>query len=361
MPTWRGFKKYAFQGGLYEAQDVLVETDDVDLICVEPGAMFSVKEAVQRRLLWRDPSGKVVHLNPGLKPIHLTQDYDLFVVVCQNWWDVPYVNAIKNWKTRCRTSVCWFDELWAGCIPDYRHWLHALNQFDHVVVGMGGSVPALEKALGRPCHWGPGAVDALRFSPYPAPPARVIDIYSMGRKLEKMHQAFLKLAARREVFYIYDTFPGSMAHPPDHRQHRELIANMAKRSRYFVVAPAKAGVQGDTHGQVEIGYRFFEGAAAGAVMIGQAPDCQSFKQLFGWPDSVVEISPDGSDAIDKLKNLEAQPERLETIRRRNARESLLRHDWVYRWKEILRLAGLKPRPAMEQRERLLTELAAQAA
>jgi hypothetical protein len=49
---------------------------------------------------------------------------------------------------------------------------------------------------------------------------------------------------------------------------------------------------------------------------------------------------------------------LDRIGRRNAAEALLRHDWVYRWKEILRIAGLAPSPEMDARERRLKELAA---
>ena len=100
------------------------------------------------------------------------------------------------------------------------------------------------------------------------------------------------------------------------------------------------------HGQQELGYRFFEGAAAGAVMIGQAPDCEAFKELFGWPDSVVPLKPDGSDVAEMLESLRAQPDRLEEMSRRNAREALLRHDWVYRWMQILAIAGLEPTPRM---------------
>jgi hypothetical protein len=35
MPTWRNFKKNAYRCGLYEAQDVLVEIDNVDLIYLD--------------------------------------------------------------------------------------------------------------------------------------------------------------------------------------------------------------------------------------------------------------------------------------------------------------------------------------
>ena len=42
MPTWRNFTKSAFRCGFYEAQDILVESDDVDLVHLDMtwGAWF---------------------------------------------------------------------------------------------------------------------------------------------------------------------------------------------------------------------------------------------------------------------------------------------------------------------------------
>src|ERR1051326_1907691 len=95
-------------------------------------------------------------------------------------------------------------------------------------------------------------------------------------------------------------------------------------------------------------------------MIGQAARCHAFSELFNWPDAVIEIKPDGSDVADVLGSLAAEPERLEEISRRNAAQTLLRHDWAYRWKMILNIAGLQPGAAMEGRERRLRELAGMA-
>jgi len=106
MPTWRGFARRAFNCSLYEAQDVLAETDDVDLISVEPGVGLQFRERWQGRLVRRDASHRLVFMNPGLQRVRLTQDYDLFVAVCQSYEDLLYVNAIEGWKQRCRTSVC---------------------------------------------------------------------------------------------------------------------------------------------------------------------------------------------------------------------------------------------------------------
>jgi len=261
-------------------------------------------------------------------------------------------------KDHCRTSVCYIDELWTGLLPSYKYWLHAFNQFDHVIVGLSGTVQPLARAIGHPCHYVPGAVDALRFTPYPTPPSRSIDVYSIGRRFEGIHHALLGMARKERRFYIYDTLQSGDSQALDHQQHRDLFGNIAKRSRMFVVGPAKMGVLEDTHGQLEFGYRYFEGAAAGAVMIGQAPDCESFRTHFGWPDSVVSLKTDGSDTPSIVAALLSDPERLERIGRRNAAEALLRHDWVYRWKDILRIAGLAPLPEMEAREQRLKELAA---
>jgi hypothetical protein len=357
MPTARGLTKKAFQCGFYEAQDVLVENDAVDLIALEPRPGFGLREKWQRRLLYRDISRRLIYVNPGLRPVRLTGEYDLFVVVCQNYWDLLYLNAIEGWEDHCRTSVCWIDEMWATEIPLYKYWLHSLRRFDHVFVGISGSVDPLSNAIGRPCRWLPGAVDCLRFSPYPKPPARVVDVYSIGRRWDGIHQTLLRAAAQKDIFYVYDTFPAAYAEPYDHRQHREMLANVAKRSRCFMVAPPKMDAPEETNDQSSIGYRYYEGAAAGAVMIGQSPNGEAFNTLFPWSDAVIPIRPDGSDALEVLAHLDSEPEQVSVISVQNAAEALLRHDWVYRWKELYRVAGLEPSAGMVARERRLKDLA----
>ena len=358
MPTARGFKKKAFYCAQYEAQDVLLDVDDVDLIHLKPGRGYQFKEAWQRRLLFRDVTGKLIFANPGLHKVRLTQEYDLFLMMCQMEHDFLNISAIEGWQDHCKTSVCWIQEMWAARIPLCKYWIHSLlRRFDHVFVSARGSVAALSDAIGQPCRWLPDAVDTLRFSPYPTPPARVIDVYSIGRRREEIHRALLEAARRKDIFYVYDTFGGSMSNVLNYREHRDFFSNMAKRSRFFVVAPAKLGIPGETGGQVEIGARYYEGASAGTVMIGHAPEGEAFRELFPWQDAVISLQADGSDVIKVLSSLGAEPERISAISRRNAAEALLRHDWIYRWKEILKVAGIEPLPRMKLREQRLRHLA----
>ena len=93
------------------------------------------------------------------------------------------------------------------------------------------------------------------------------------------------------------------------------------------------------------------------MMIGDVPDCEAYRELFGWRDAVIQIQPDGSDVMAVLSNLRSDPGRLAAIRRRNIKEALLHHDWVYRWKEMFRMLGIKPSPRMAAREQQLKDMA----
>jgi hypothetical protein len=350
----------AFRCGLYEAQDILVENDDVDLVQLDMtwGAWF--KETSLRRPLYHDVSRKLVYANPGLRKVRLATNYDLFIVVCDVWTDIPCINAIERWRDQCKISICWIDEMWAAAIPRYKYWLHALSQFDYVFVGYKGTVAPISQAANRSCYWLPRGVDALRFSPFSN--ARVIDVYSIGRRHDGIHREMLKAAEQNKLFYVYDTLAGSKTDTAatevyDHRQHRKLFANIAKRSKYFLVAAGKMDALSETRGQVEVGSRYYEGAAAGTVMVGEVPDCEAYRELFGWPEAVIPICPDGSNVKAVLSELGSDPERTSAISRRNAKEALLRHDWAYRWNEMFRVVGIEPSPRMAARERRLKDMA----
>ena len=146
--------------------------------------------------------------------------------------------------------------------------------FTHLVVSIMSSLDAkgasllYRTLLNRPCFWLPGGVDMFRlFNAVHDSLARLIDVYSIGRRYEGIHSVskFWRAADRGQLFYVHDTIAGaSNIEVYNHQHHRKLLANIAKRSRYFVVAPAKMDTRNETGGQIETGYRYFEGAAAGS-------------------------------------------------------------------------------------------------
>jgi len=91
LPTTRGFARNAFRCGMYEAEDVFAECADVDLLYLEPGKRFQLRSRLQWRLLYKDISRRLAYANPGLQPVQLSKDYDLFMLVCPIYSDPLYV------------------------------------------------------------------------------------------------------------------------------------------------------------------------------------------------------------------------------------------------------------------------------
>jgi hypothetical protein len=336
----------------YEFEDVICEIDDVEMITPEPYRLFGVGQKVTNQLArWVS----IASVNPGVQKLCLNRNYDLFIMICQFPRDLLSLNAVKGWRRRCRTSVCWLSELWAVELPKYKGHLKLLSNFDYVVLPCCGSIQAVKDVIGDRCVCLPPGIDTIRFCPYPNLPIRSIDVYSMGRKSLITHQALLKMAEKNRFFYIYDTFENMETLLP--QDHRILLANIAKRSRYFIVNAPKINRQFETNNQREVSYRFFEGAASGTVMIGETGENEAFKKHFDWPDSVIHAPYNTSDIAEILIDLDSQPERLAEIRKTNVIQSLLRHDWVYRWRAVLDIVGLKPKPALIDREERLKKLA----
>jgi hypothetical protein len=334
-----------------EFEDVVGQIDAVELLAPKPKRLYDLRFAMAKQFAWHFP----VALNPGIAKIKLKKDYDLFVAACTDPTVLLNVNAVQHWKDHCKTSICLLDELWIKQIPLYKHFFKILSQFDYVMFLYSQSVKAVNEIIGDKCFFLAPAIDVIRFCPYPDPPRRVIDVYSYGRKSKVTHEKLLRMVKERNIFYLYDTIDGSQA--ISYTDHRDLLANMAKRSRYFIVNPGLIDQPIRRGNQIEFGYRFAEGAASGAIMIGESPNNDAFNKHFDWPDAVVEL-PFDSESIDiVMDELDKQPDRKQKIRKNNVVQSLRRHDWVYRWEEILKIAKLKPMPQLVDRKSRLENLA----
>ena len=344
------YEQAVWRCSFYELEELLQEIDSVTLLAPTPRKWYRYGKRAALRL------GKhlTTPLNPGIAQAKLDRYYDLFFAVCQKPSELLNLTALKGWKDCCKTSVCWITEFYVHWMSSHKSCLEMLSQFDHVLFMFNTNEPFQRIVNGKGSYLAPG-IDAIRFCPYPDPPARSIDVFSIGRRSENTHQALLRMAQEQNMFYVYDTISDLGTYSLD--QHRRLVANMAKRSRYFIVNPGKIDRSDETGGQSEFGSRYFEGAASGAIMIGERPkENKEFDKSFHWPDAVIDL-PFGSDEIGPIiKELDAQPERQINIRQNNITQSLLHHDWAYRWEAILAMAGLAPLPALLERKDKLKEL-----
>ena len=136
-----------------------------------------------------------------------------------------------------------------------------------------------------------------------------------------------------------------------------MLADILRRTKYFITNPAKFTEMGANSGQDEVGSRYFEGAAAGAILVGKPPSSPVFSYYFPHDDAVVEVPYDGSGLPMLYDELESDAERTNRIRTDNLRQSLLHNDWAYHWKDVLTKLGLEPLPQLTSRFELLRNLA----
>jgi len=107
----------------------------------------------------------------------------------------------------------------------------------------------------------------------------------------------------------------------------------------------------------EFGCRYFEGAAAGTIVIGERPRNAEFDRIFHWRDALIGLPFGAGNIAEVMYQLDKQPERQAAARRKNMVEMLLHHDWAYRWEHVLNLAKIPAAPGLAKRKEKLRELA----
>ena len=347
----------------FEFEDVIADVAGADRVEMSGRAALEFSRRTYKLLRMATGSGRLAQaLTPAPATVRLRTDYELFFPIFNNVYELYALATVPGWRAHSHRAACFVSEIHFGHLPGYL--LELLAEFDHVFVGVDGPVAEFAQALGRPVSYLPLAVDVLRFAPNPGPTPRPIDVCNIGRRSPVTHSALLELARSRRIFYYYDTVAASGADLKQRTfrvdsasEHRFLLASILQRSRYFIANRGLVNQPEVTRGRDIIPNRCYEGAAAGTVMLGEAPRSEEFNHQFDWPDAVIPLPFDSPDVHRLLADLDQDPDRLERIRRDNVRNAALRHDWVYRLRTVFETLGLTLTAPMLAREEQLRKIA----
>jgi hypothetical protein len=350
----------------YEFEDVVSSVTGADRVDVGSHAALDWSRRIYKYTRLLRGARRTTGSFPGFhSTVRLVRDYELFFPVFNEPYELFALAAIPDWRKHCRLAACFVSELWLHQLPHYL--LELLAQFDHVFVGVRHPIGEVARIVRRPCTYLPLAADVLRFAPHPAAPERVIDVCNIGRRSQMTHEALLRLAGEQRFFYYYDTVAASgidmkqrTFRVQDAREHRMLLASLLQRSRYCFAHRGFVNDPAFTQGRDEISSRFYEGAAAGVVMLGEPPRGEDFARQFDWPDPLIRVPFDCADISRLLQDLNSDPQRLARIRRDNVGNCALRHDWVHRLRTVFQTLGLPPTDAMVAREKRLKTVADEA-
>lgn len=279
----------------------------------------------------------------------------VLIAMGQSIYDLADQMANLDSIERADHRVAYVEEMWRTELPLRRDLRLLLDRFDHVFLGLAGTCQELDEVIAPPVSYLPPALNLQRFvGGYE--PARVIDVYAMGRRNPAHHEVLLEWAAERGAFYHFDTIVGPRVQ--DLAEHRAHLIDLIRRTSYFMVNEAKVDQPEQRGTQSEIAYRYFEGAAAGAILLGPIPDTPMFSELFPWEDAVIPVAHDGTDLVPTLDELSGDRERVRRARRAGIRGAIDAHDVAHRVRSIMQTLDLPEPPGVSERINRLRNLAA---
>jgi len=279
----------------------------------------------------------------------LDEAHDLIIVIADNPWQLHALERVRGWREHPARRVCYLAELWPPALKSWRLMREPFALYDHLFIGTTSPVIPLQQLTGVPCSFLPVGVDTDVFTPHPYSPRRCIDVNYIGRREPGIHSSLLRGAAQDDYFYFFDTIRVQDIYVDDYKQHRTMYSNVLKRSATAIAVPAKSTNPGETGGSSEISGRLFEFSAAGAAILGRRPRTEAFDRLFGWEDAVIDLPDDATRTARRVNELLHEESALFAVQQRNIVNALRKHDWVYRWQQILAAVELAPEDRARQR------------
>ena|SRR5437773_4656708 len=151
------YEQMVWRASFLEFEQILQQIDSVDVVAPHRQPWYRNGKRLALRLgeKFKTP------INPGVEPVKLDKDYDIFFTVCEKASELLHVGAVKGWKERCKTSFCLLTEFWVKDMAIHRSCLEVLSQFDHVLFMFNTNEP-FRKFVRGTGRYMPAGIDALR-------------------------------------------------------------------------------------------------------------------------------------------------------------------------------------------------------
>ncbi|MEO0850511.1 MAG: hypothetical protein AAFY04_03765, partial [Pseudomonadota bacterium] len=301
--TTRMQKHEVFRTCGYELEDSIALFEDSVFVSAENKVIQHPVFRMRRWLENRQLPGRSLSL--GLVRPTLEQDFDLFFTAPALPRDLVELTSFRDWRRRSKVAICYLQELWVSefdmQLPSI---INILNEFDYVFIGLHHSAEPLADRLDVPVEYMPLSVDGEAWAPCGPRPLkdRVIDLCAIGTMDTLSHDTLYDWAEETGRFYSYTT-TGVANYAVSHHMHRQYLADTLQRSKFFFTYMAKRGFN-QRAAQEEFGPRYFEGAAAGAILLGDAvTNNAAYRANIDWEDAVFEVPFSSADLPEIIEAL----------------------------------------------------------
>ena len=255
------------------------------------------------------------------------------LLICPGPSALTAILQIRNWRKRYGRLVAWvFDSFWTDAIPRYAG---RAGAFDHVFVTEKEDLATWTKMIPVPVEWLPWGSDVLRLGS--DNPQRRFDLLRFGRQPPEWEDDVSSAADCESRGLRFQGRPPVFDDATDNERSLMRILNDTK----FALAFSNRVAASDyTHPEREyITGRWTEALGAGATVAGVPPRSESVRSLL-WDEAMLDLG-----TVSRAEGLEviarAVREWTPMRARVNYLKSLERLDWRWRFKEIVRVLGIR--------------------
>lgn len=260
-------------------------------------------------------------------------DAEILLVVARSPNDLAALRAVSRWRSRYRRVV--------GLVID--SYFHAgfprdTACYDHIFVTTSDAVEIVTRQFSVKCTVLRQGMDCLRWAPPPG--ARSIDLIGFGRQPPSYHKAFQRAFHDATSPHLYLHSPVGALTGPAIWAERPMLLKLLQRSKLSLAFHLFVEPVGNRPRAMFLTSRWFESLAAGCVVVGKAPPGDMLDEMLPWEDASIELPDDPLDAVEFVRSLLQDENRLELASRRNVAEMCARHDWRYRIRDLFEQLGL---------------------
>ena len=126
----------------------------------------------------------------------------------------------------------------------------------------------------------------------------------------------------------------------DWRRYRATFWQILRQSKLSMAYDQLYYNPSGTNEIAYVGPRWFEGLAAGTVVVGKAPQTPDVPRLLDWEDATIDLPDDAEPAVQAICDLLDDGPRVEAAICRNLVNMNLKHDWRHRAAAMLAVLGL---------------------
>jgi len=272
---------------------------------------------------------------------------DVLIVVAHAPQDLSMIDAIANCRKKFKAIFAWVtDSYFAAGFG------RAVSQYDAITVTAREDAAHPASRYGVKVHHVYQGIDGLAWAP-PSGVQRSIDLIGFGRMPPSYHDHFARRFHPAASRHLYLHSPLGHVTGPSVHLERGMLFKLLHRARLSLAFHLYVEPQGQRPRSMMVTSRWLESLLAGCVVAGKRPISPMSDDMLCWDGATLELADDPAAAVEQLQHLLDDEDALEAQRRRNVRETLLRHDWRHRLVDLCAHFGL-PEPAalLEDRQRV---------